>query len=84
MKSLNLVSKVLILVGALNWGLVGALNIDLVAKLFGNMTGMSRLVYCLVGAAAIYKIVGCAMKKGCCNTSACDIDKPTNGGCCSH
>ena len=47
----------LILVGALNWGLVGAFRFDLVAYLLGDMTIASRIVYILVGLAAVIKII---------------------------
>ena len=43
-----------LLIGALNWGLVGVVNFDLVAFLFGDMTVLSRIVYTLVGISAIY------------------------------
>ena len=43
----------LIVIGALNWGLVGLFNFDLVAFLFGNMSLWSRLVYSLVGLSAL-------------------------------
>ena len=55
MKSLDAVSAVLLVVGGLNWGLVGTANLDLVGTLFGDMTALSRLVYGLVGLAAIYQ-----------------------------
>lgn len=45
---------VLLIVGGLNWGLVGLFKFDLVAKLFGEMSGLSRIVYTLVGLAAVY------------------------------
>lgn len=45
---------ILVVVGGLNWGLVGALNINLVAAIFGDMSSLSRLVYVLVGLAAVY------------------------------
>lgn len=44
---------VLLIVGGLNWGLVGLFNFDLVAALFGDMTTLSRIVYVLVGLSAI-------------------------------
>ncbi len=47
------ISKILVLIGALNWGLVGLCNFDLVAFLFGPMTSLSRAVYILVGLSAI-------------------------------
>lgn len=53
LKFLKTVSYVLVLVGALNWGLVGFFDFDLVAKIFGEMSTLSRVVYCLVGLCAI-------------------------------
>lgn len=47
---------ILLIVGGLNWGLVGLLNFDLVAFIFGNMSLVSRVVYSLVGISAIYGI----------------------------
>ena len=49
---------VLLVVGGLNWGLVGLFNLDLVTTLFGEMSGLSRIVYILVGVAAIYEGLG--------------------------
>lgn len=57
MKELNIldwVALVLVVIGGLNWGLVGLFNFDLVATIFGDMSILSRLVYGLVGLAAIY------------------------------
>ncbi len=45
---------VLVIVGGLNWGLVGLLNFDLVAAIFGKMSVLSRIVYTLVGVSAVY------------------------------
>ena len=45
---------VLVIVGGLNWGLVGILKFDLVATIFGDMSTLSRIVYALVGLAAVY------------------------------
>ena len=45
---------VLVIVGGLNWGLVGVLNFDLVSTIFGDMSALSRIVYTLVGLAAVY------------------------------
>jgi uncharacterized protein len=57
MKTLNLVTLVLTIVGGINWGLVGLANVDLVAALFGDGSGLSRLVYVVVGLSALYQIV---------------------------
>lgn len=48
------VALVLVLVGALNWGLVGLFGFDLVATLFGDMSVLARIVYTLVGLSAVY------------------------------
>lgn len=47
---------VLVIVGGVNWGLVGLFNFDLVATLFGDMSAISRIVYSLVGFAAVYLV----------------------------
>ncbi len=52
-KFLKTASYILVLVGALNWGLVGLFDFDLVAKIFGEMSALSRIVYSLVGLCAI-------------------------------
>jgi uncharacterized membrane protein YuzA (DUF378 family) len=57
MKTLKIISIILVIVGGLNWGLVGLFNFDLVAALFGAMSSLSKIVYTLVGLAAIYIIV---------------------------
>ncbi|MBU0957591.1 MAG: DUF378 domain-containing protein [Nanoarchaeota archaeon] len=55
--TLDWIAWVLIIVGALNWGLVGFFQWDLVAAIFGGMGAMlARIVYALVGLAAIYTI----------------------------
>jgi uncharacterized protein len=58
MKALNLVALILLIVGGLNWGLVGLFQFDLVATIFGGATSaLARIVYILVGLAAIYGFV---------------------------
>ena len=51
------VSFLLVLIGALNWGLVGLANFDLVQAIFGTIPLISRIVYILIGAAAINIVV---------------------------
>jgi uncharacterized protein len=63
MNALEWVAFVLVIVGALNWGLVGFFNFDLVATIFGAMSMISRIVYGLVGVAALYMVFSAAMKK---------------------
>ena len=47
----------LVIIGALNWLLVGLLNFDLVAAIFGHMSIVSRIVYVIVGLSGIYSLV---------------------------
>ncbi len=56
MKVLDYVALILIVIGALNWGLIGLLQFDLVRVLFGDMSILSRIVYVLVGVAGIYAV----------------------------
>jgi uncharacterized protein len=55
MKTLDVVFAVLLVVGGLNWGLVGLVGVDLVASIFGPMSSLSRVVYALVGLSAVYQ-----------------------------
>jgi len=52
MKTLDIIAAVLLVVGGLNWGLVGLLNFDLVATLLGDGSLLAKAVYTLVGLAA--------------------------------
>lgn len=54
--AIDYIAMTLLIVGGINWGLVGLFNVDLVAELFGVMTPMSRVVYALVGLAALWSI----------------------------
>ncbi len=55
MKSFDVIAAVLVVVGAVNWGLVGPFQFDLVATLFGDASVISRSVYSLVGMAGIFQ-----------------------------
>jgi len=55
MKKLDVLAAILLVVGGLNWGLVGAANFDLVATLFGAGSPLATLVYLLVGVSAVYQ-----------------------------
>ncbi len=56
MRTLKIISYIFIIIGALNWGLVGLFNIDLVALLFGEMSLIARLIYITVGVSAFVSI----------------------------
>jgi uncharacterized membrane protein YuzA (DUF378 family) len=57
MRVVDTVTLVLLIVGGLNWGLVGLLGFDLVAAIFGEMSALSRIVYTLVGVSALWQLV---------------------------
>jgi uncharacterized protein len=58
MKAINVLTLILVIVGAVNWGLVGLFQFDLVAALFGGQDAvLARLVYILVGLSGLYQIV---------------------------
>ncbi len=57
LKGIDLVALILVIVGGLNWGLVGLFGFDLVAAIFGPMSALSRVVYVLVGISAVYSAV---------------------------
>jgi len=57
MRIANTVTLVLLIVGGLNWGLVGLFGFDLVAAIFGEMSPLSRIVYTLVGASALWQLI---------------------------
>ena len=61
LNTIDWIAWILIVVGGLNWGLVGIFNFDLVATIFGDMSIISRIVYSLVGISAVYSLV--TMKK---------------------
>jgi len=52
--AIDWVAMVLVIIGGLNWGLVGVMHMDIVAKVFGDMTMVTRVVYDLVGLSALY------------------------------
>jgi uncharacterized protein len=56
LKSLHMVTFLLMVVGALNWGLVGLLNLNVVEMLLGSWPVVVKAVYILVGASAVYEL----------------------------
>lgn len=52
-----LVALILLVIGGLNWALIGLFNFDLVAAIFGQMTVLARVVYVVVGVAAVYALL---------------------------
>ena len=46
----------LVIIGAINWGLIGFFRFDLVNVIFGNMSILSRIIYALIGVSGLYSI----------------------------
>lgn len=55
-KGFDILALTIVIIGAINWGLIGFFKIDLVAWLFGNLNWISRIVYALVGICGLYLI----------------------------
>jgi len=67
MKEIHMLTFTMVIVGALNWGLVGALNINLVNMLFGGFASLETVIYLLVGVSAIAEVI---MHANCCKWCA--------------
>ena len=57
MKGLQQVANILVIVGALNWGLVGLLDLNVVNMVLGSMAGLEKIVYILVGLSGVLALV---------------------------
>ncbi len=64
MNSIDITMMILLIVGGLNWGLVGIFDFDLVSAIFGDGAAVSRIVYSLVGISAVYMASILPMKMG--------------------
>ncbi len=62
MRALNTTKLVLLIIGGLNWGLVGFFNYNLVDGLFGTDSVLARVVYAIVGLVAVWMLVDLFMK----------------------
>jgi len=56
MKIVNYVADILVIIGGINWGLIGLLNFNLVTTIFGSIPVLEKVIYILVGVSAIYSI----------------------------
>ena len=57
MRNVDVIAAILLVIGGINWGLVGLLNLDLVEFLFSSVPALMNAVYTLVGVSAVYQIV---------------------------
>lgn len=56
MKTLDVITGILLVIGGLNWGLIGFFNFNLVAAIFGEGSAISHVIFALVGLSALYEI----------------------------
>ena len=63
MKGLDYTVLTLIIIGAINWGLVGFCGVDLVAVICGSMSILSRIIYAVIGICGLYAISFCGRLK---------------------
>lgn len=66
MKVVGIIAVILLILGGLNWGLVGLFNFNLVEFIFGQLPVIVRIIYILIGLSAIYKIFACFGMQHCC------------------
>lgn len=64
MRILNCIAWVILLIGGINWLLVGVASWDLVAAIFGSLSVLSRVIYILVGLSAIWLLISPIMHRG--------------------
>lgn len=57
MKTFDIVSAVLLVIGGLNWGLIGFFGFDLVASVFGSMSLFSKILYSIIGLCGLYQML---------------------------
>lgn len=57
MNTIRILAYILVIIGAINWGLVGFFNFDLVAAIFGEMSLVARIVYSLVGLSGLLLLI---------------------------
>ena len=59
MKTVDYIALALVIIGAVNWGLIGFFGFDLVRIIFGDMSMLSRIIYAVVGICGLYAISYC-------------------------
>ena len=64
MRALNIIAWIILLIGGLNWLLIGLFSWNLVGAMFGALSVLSRIIYCLVGLSAIWLIISPILHRG--------------------
>ena len=63
MKGLDYTALILVIIGAINWGLIGFFGLDLVSFICGSMSVISRIIYAVIGVCGLYAISFCGRLK---------------------
>lgn len=78
----DIITYALVVVGALNWGLIGFFQFDLIAAIFGTLSIVTRIIYALVGVSAIYMLARTSVlfsQTSSAYDSESDMEKPREG-----
>lgn len=62
-KAIEMVAGILLIIGGLNWGLIGLVNLNVVTAIFGSIPILAQIIYILVGLSALYMLYAMFMKK---------------------
>jgi uncharacterized membrane protein YuzA (DUF378 family) len=57
MKGLDIITLILVIIGAINWGLVGLFGFNLVGAIFGDASVLTRIIYILVGLSGLWQLM---------------------------
>ena len=76
------VAGLIVVIGAINWGLVGGFNVNIVSKLLGAGTTAERIVYIVIGVAGVAKLLGCFITLPCSKMCKAPASGDTKEGCC--
>lgn len=61
MKIINLICGALLVVGGLNWGLIGSFDVNLITEILGSNSTWTRIIYILIGVSAIFCLITCRL-----------------------
>jgi len=76
LKAIHIIAFILLVIGGLNWGLVGAFHFNLVMKIFGSISWLENLIYILVGLAALWELFTHRTNCRTCTTKAMSNNAP--------
>lgn len=78
MKTLDVVVTVLLVIGAINWGLVGLFGLNLVSAIFGEATAVTRILYTIIGIGGLYEAFNFSIGYEAMHHRWCDLPTTTS------